>query len=104
MRSQSTERRRRWWPRSKLGVVVLFGLIAGAMVASVLLSVNGAASQSVLTHGRPTSSGINVTLNLVTVQNSYGELVGDLAVKPGPGLVDEATYALKEDLTVAVTY
>ncbi|WP_131829091.1 DUF4436 domain-containing protein [Mycobacterium numidiamassiliense] len=102
-RSLSEAHRRGWWPPTKLGAVVLFGLIAGAMVASVLLYVNGAASKSVLTHGRPTSSGITVTLNLVTVQNSYDELVGDLAVKPGPTLVDEATYALKEDLTVAVT-
>jgi hypothetical protein len=100
--SQPTQRRR-WWSARRLGAVVLFGLIAAAMVASVLLYVNGAASKDVLTQGKPTSSGITVTLSLVTVQNSYNELVGDLAVKPGPGLVDESTYALKEDLTVAVT-
>jgi len=102
-RPQSKVRGRRWWPHKRLRVVVLLGVIACAMVASIVLAVNGAASQSVLAHGRPTSSGTTVTLNLVTVQNSYGELVGDLAVKPGPGLVDEATYALKDDLTVAVT-
>ena len=102
-RSQSKVGRRRWWPRTRLGVVVVLGLIACAMVTSIVLYVNGAASQSVLAHGRPDSSGTTVTLNLVNVQNSYTELVGDLAVKPGPGLVDEATYALKDDLTVAVT-
>jgi hypothetical protein len=95
---------RRWyWPRTKLGVFVLLAIIACAMVTSIVLYVNGSGSQSVLAHGKPTSSGTTVSLTLVNVQNSYTELVGDLAVKPGPGLVDESTYALKDDLTVAVT-
>ena len=102
-RSQSMTGRRRYWPRKKIGVVVLLGIIVCAMVSSIVLYVNGAPSQNVLAHGKPTSSGTTVSLSLVNVQNSYTELVGDLAVKPGPGLVDESTYALKDDLTVAVT-
>ncbi len=42
-------------------------------------------------------------LNVVSVSNNYGELVGDLIVKPGPELVDSAADGLKQDLTVAVT-
>jgi hypothetical protein len=95
--------RRRYWPRTKLGVVVLLGTIVGAVVLSMVLYVNGSASQNILAHGKPTASGTTVSLSLVNVQNSYTELVGDLAVKPGPGLVDESSYALKDDLTVAVT-
>jgi len=101
--SQSMPGRRRYWPRTKLGVVVLLVVIVCAMVSSIVLYVNGAPSQNVLAHGKPTSSGTTVSLSLVNVQNSYTELVGDLAVKPGPGLVDQSTYALKDDLTVAVT-
>ncbi|MEZ0364262.1 DUF4436 domain-containing protein [Mycobacterium sp. pUA109] len=73
------------------------------MVTSIVLYHDGAASQRVATHGAPTGSGTTVTLNVVTIQNTYSELVGDLIVRPGPELLDSATDALKQDLTVAVT-
>lgn len=44
-----------------------------------------------------------MTLDLVNIQNSYSELVGDLIVRPGPALIDPATDGLRQDLTVIVT-
>ncbi|HME14127.1 MAG TPA: DUF4436 domain-containing protein [Mycobacterium sp.] len=73
------------------------------MATSVVLYVDGAASQSIPAHGAPTSGGTTVTLDVVSISNTYNELVGDLIIRPGPELVDPATDALKQDLTVAVT-
>jgi hypothetical protein len=99
----SKVRGRRWWPRKRFGVVALLGVVACAMVTSVVLYVDGAASQRIPTHGMPASGGTTVSLNVVGIQNNYSELVGDLVVKPGPELLDPATDGLKQDLTVAVT-
>ena len=60
-------------------------------------------SQRIPAHGTPTSAGTTVTLDVVSISNTYNELVGDLIIKPGPELVDPATDGLKQDLTVAVT-
>jgi Domain of unknown function (DUF4436) len=73
------------------------------MLTSVVLYVNGAASHRIPTHGMPTRSGSTVTFDVVAVQSSYTELVGDLIVRPGPALLDPATDGLKQDLTVAIT-
>src|ERR1700684_336618 len=99
---QSTIRRRRR-PRMRIGVVALMGLVTCAMAASVVLYVNGAASQRIPVHSVATSGGTTVTLDAVSMSNDYRELVGDLIIKPGPALVDPATDSLKQDLTVAVT-
>ena len=93
---------RRWWPRIKLGVIALL-VVACAMITTVVLYVDGAASQRIPAHGAPTSDGTTVTLDLVSIKSDYSELVGDIVIRPGPGLVDPATDALKQDLTVAVT-
>jgi len=93
---------RRWWPRIRLGVIALL-VVACAMITTVVLYVDGAASQRIPAHGAPTSDGTTVTLDLVSIKSDYSELVGDIVIKPGPGLVDPATDALKQDLTVAVT-
>src|ERR1700753_2922634 len=87
----------------RLGIVALIGLVACAMAASVVLYVNGAASQRIPGHSVATSGGTTVTLDAVSISNNYRELVGDLIIKPGPALVDPATDSLKQDLTVAVT-
>ncbi|WP_424063943.1 DUF4436 domain-containing protein [Mycobacterium sp.] len=87
----------------RLGVVAMVGLVACAMVASVVLYINGAASQRIPAHGVDTSGGTTVTLDAVSISNNYRELVGDLTIKPGPALLDPATDGLKQDLTVAVT-
>jgi hypothetical protein len=87
----------------RLRVIALVGVVACAMLTSIVLYVDGAGSQSISVHGAPTASGTTVTLDVVNIQNTYSELVGDLIVKPGPELLDPATDGLKEDLTVAVT-
>src|SRR6201996_2893489 len=102
-RRKSTIRRGRGRPRMRLGVVALMGLVACAMAASVVLYVNGAASQRIPARSVATSGGTTVTLDVVSISNNYSELVGDLIIKPGPALVDPATDGLKQDLTVAVT-
>ena len=102
-RRQSTIRRRRGRLHKRLGVVALVGLVACAMVTSVVLYINGAASHRIPAHGVATSGGTTVTLDAVSISNNYRELVGDLIIKPGPTLVDPATDSLKQDLTVAVT-
>jgi hypothetical protein len=93
---------RRWWPRIRLGVIALL-VVACAMITTVVLYVDGAASQRIPAHGAPTGDGTAVTLDLVSIKSDYSELVGDIVIRPGPGLVDPATDALKQDLTVAVT-
>src|ERR1700729_837626 len=102
-RRQSMIRHRRGRPRIRLGVVALVGLVACAMAASVVLYVNGAASQRIPAHSVATGGGTTVTLDAVSISNNYRELVGDLVIKPGPALVDPGTDSLKQDLTVAVT-
>ena len=87
----------------KLRVVALVGVVACVMITTVVLYVDGAPSQRIPTHGTPTSDGTTVSLNLVTIQKDYSELVGDLIVKPGPAMLDSTTDGLNQDLTVAVT-
>jgi hypothetical protein len=87
----------------RLRVVALVGVVACAMLTSIVLYVDGAGSQRISVRGAPTGSGTTVTLDVVNIQNTYSELVGDLIVKPGPELLDPATDGLKQDLTVAVT-
>ena len=73
------------------------------MVTSIVLYVSGSASQRIPAHGAPTGDGTTVTMDIENIQNNYSELVCNLIVKPGPGLVDSATDGLNQDLTVAVT-
>jgi hypothetical protein len=86
----------------RLAAVALL-VMAFTMITSVVLYLDGSASQRVPAHGTPTSGGTTVTMNVVSISNTYNELVGDLVIRPGPSLVDPATDGLKEDLTVAVT-
>jgi hypothetical protein len=99
----SKVRSHRWWPRIRLGGIALIGAVACAMIASVALYVEGAATHRIPSLGPPASGGTTVTLDVQSIQNNYSQLVGDLIVSPGPGLLDPATNGLKEDLTVAVT-
>jgi hypothetical protein len=102
-RPQSKVRGRRWWPRTKLGVIALIGVVACAILTSTVLYIDGEGAQRTPSVGGPTKSGTTVTFNVANIQNNYSELVGDLIVKPGPDLLDPATDGLKQDLTVAVT-
>ena len=96
-------RAHRWLTAARLRVVALVGIVACAMLTSIVLYVDGAGSQRIPVHGAPTGSGTTVTLDVVSIQNNYSDLVADLIVKPGPELLDPATDGLKQDLTVAVT-
>jgi hypothetical protein len=49
------------------------------------------------------SDGTTVTLDLQDVQSSNTVLVTNLAIAPGPALLDPVTHGLKEDLSVIVT-
>jgi hypothetical protein len=102
-RPQSKVRGRRWWPRTKLGVVALIGVVACAILTSTVLYIDGEGAGRVKSRGAPTKTGTTVTFDVAIIQNNYSELVGDLIVKPGPELLDPATDGLKQDLTVAVT-
>jgi len=102
-RIQSKIRSHRWWPHIRLGGVALIGAVACAMIASVVLYVEGAATHRIPSFGPPASGGTIVTLDVQSVRNNYSELVGDLIVSPGHELLDPATNGLKEELTVAVT-
>jgi hypothetical protein len=93
----------RWLTAVRIRVVALVGVVACAMLTSIVLYVDGAGSQRISVHGTPTVSGTTVTLDVVSIQNNYSELVADLIVKPGPELLDPATDGLKQGLTVAVT-
>jgi len=100
---QSKVRRRRWKPRIRLAAIAPV-VVAGVMIMTIaVLYFDSAESQRLPALGTPTASGTTVTLNVVSIANTYNELVGDLVIKPGPGLVDPATDGLRQDLTVAVT-
>ena len=101
-RPQSTVRGRRWWPRIRLGVIALV-VIGCAMITSVVLYVDGAASQRIPVHGAPTSGGTTVTLDVVSISSNYSELVGNLIIRQKKKKKNSATDGLKQDLTVAVT-
>ena len=99
----SKVRGRRWKPRMRLATIAPL-VVVGVMIMTIaVLHFDSAESQRLPALGTPTASGTTVTLNVVSIANTYNELVGDLVIKPGPGLVDPATDGLKEDLTVAVT-
>ena len=55
----------------RLGVAALLGLVTCAMAASVVLYVNGAASQRIPAHGAATSDGTTVTLDAMSISKSY---------------------------------
>lgn len=102
-RIQSRVRGHRWWPRIRLGGRALIGAVVCAMIASVALYLEGAATHRIPSLGPPASGGTTVTLDVQGIQNNYSQLVADLIVSPGPALLDPATNGLKQDLSVAVT-
>ena len=99
----SKVRGRRWKPRMRLATIAPLVVVGVMIMTIVVLYFDSAESQRLPALGTPTASGTTVTLNVVSIANTYNELVGDLVIKPGPGLVDPATDGLKQDLTVAVT-
>jgi hypothetical protein len=102
-RAQHKVRGRRWKPRMRLATIAPVIVACVMLITIAVLYFDSAESQRLPALGTPTGSGTTVTLNVVSIASTYNELVGDLVIKPGPGLVDPATDALKQDLTVAVT-
>jgi hypothetical protein len=101
--AQHEVRGRRWKPRMRLSAIAPLVVACVMIMTIVVLYFDSAESQRSPAVGTPTSSGTIVTLNVVSIANTYNELVGDLVIKPGPGLVDPGTDGLNQDLTVAVT-
>jgi hypothetical protein len=56
------------------GIVALVGIVACAMVTSVVLYVDGAAFQHISTHDTPTGGGTTVTLDVVSIQTTTASL------------------------------
>lgn len=96
------EVRARRWQLSSRRIFALAVIIAGVFGTYLALSANRPESHRIDAAATP-PGGIAVKLNLVRVQDSYSEIVGDLAVQPGSDLVDPATDGLKQDLTVTIT-
>jgi hypothetical protein len=86
----------------KLGIAGLL-LFIGAFFASTLLYGSAGTGPHSLSQGGPMSDGTTVTLDLQDVQSSNTVLVTNLAISPGPALLDPVTHGLKEDLSVIVT-
>jgi Domain of unknown function (DUF4436) len=86
----------------KLGIagVVLF---IAAYVASTMLYGNAGRGPHDLTRGQAMADGTTVTIDLQEVQQSNTVLVSNLSIAPGPGLLDQRTHGLTEDLSVVVT-
>jgi hypothetical protein len=101
--AQQKVRGRRWKPRVRLATIAPLVVVCVMIITIAVLHFDSAESGRLPAVGAPTGDGTTVTLNVVSIANTYNELVGDLVIKPGPGLVDPGTDGLKQDLTVAVT-
>ncbi|OBK19930.1 DUF4436 domain-containing protein [Mycobacterium asiaticum] len=86
----------------KLGIAGLLLFIV-AYVASTSLYGSAGKGPHDLTQGQPMTDGTRVTVDLQDVQQSNTVLVTNLAIAPGPGLLDPRTHGLTEDLSVVVT-
>ncbi|MEZ0352443.1 DUF4436 domain-containing protein [Mycobacterium sp. pR1184] len=56
-----------------------------------------------LTEGEPAADGTTVVMDLKEVHAIDGELIANLTVSPGSGLLDPMSHDLSQDLTVVVT-
>ncbi|WP_158018943.1 DUF4436 domain-containing protein [Mycobacterium basiliense] len=86
----------------KFGIAGLALFIAVYAGSTVVYGSAGRGPHNV-TEGRPTADGTTVAINLEDVQQSNTVLLTNLALSPGPQLVDPATHGLTEDLSVVVT-
>lgn len=87
----------------RAGVVVLLALVASAMITSVVLYIDGAASRRVSGDQPAVGNSTAATLDIESIQSNYNVLQADLAISPGSALLDPATGSLVKDLTVEVT-
>lgn len=83
-----------------VGAVILIVAYLG-MVA--LYASAGMGQPRQVNKGQPDPDGAAVTIGLKEVHTIDGELIADVAVAPGPGLLDPITHELTQDLSVVVT-
>lgn len=86
-----------------LGIVGVVILIAAYVGMIMLYASAGMGQPRRVVDGYPASDGTTVTIGLKEVHSIDGELIADLAVSPGPGLLDPSTHDLTQDLSVIVT-
>jgi hypothetical protein len=87
----------------KWGIAGLVLFIAAYLFVSTSLFGSAGRGPHNVTEGQPTGDGTTVTITLEDVQSSNTVLVSNLAIAPGPALLDPHTHGLTEDLSVVVT-
>ncbi|OBK29957.1 DUF4436 domain-containing protein [Mycobacterium asiaticum] len=86
----------------KLGIAGLLLFIAAYFASTSLYGSAGKGPHD-LTQGQPAADGTTVTIDLQDVQQSNTVLLANLAISPGPKMLDPRTHGLTEDLSVVVT-
>lgn len=87
----------------RLSLVGLAILIAAYIATIALYAGTGLGRPHPIAEGQPTADGTSVTMDIEELQSVKGVLTVNLAVDPGPELLNPETYGLNEDLTVVVT-
>jgi Domain of unknown function (DUF4436) len=93
----------RWSAHKRLGTVFLVLAFAGAYALSIALYARSGAVHRIRAERPPTISKTTVTVDVKNIESNYSVLDANIAVSPGPALLDPVTHGLKEDLSVAVT-
>ena len=87
----------------RLGIVGLVVFI-GAYVASIVLYINsGMGHPHQIADSPAGGTGTTVTVDIEEIQSDNSVLVANVAVSPGPALLDPLTHDLREDLSVVLT-
>jgi len=86
----------------KLGIAGVLLFIA-AYVATNFVYAGAGHGPHDLTQGRPMTDGTTITMDLQEVQQSNTVLLANLAIVPGPTLLDPRTHDLTQDFSVVVT-
>jgi hypothetical protein len=85
------------------GIVGVVVFIAAYVATVALYASAGMGQPRQVTEGHPAPDGTMVTLDLKDVHSIDGELIANVTVSPGPGLLDPVTHDLTQDLSVVVT-
>ncbi|MCX2712270.1 DUF4436 domain-containing protein [Mycolicibacterium sp. J2] len=85
--------------RVALGVFVI---IAAYVTTIALYAATGLGSPRELPADQPVPGATSVVFDLEEVHAVKGEMVANVTVTPGPGLLDPVTHSLTEDLSVAI--
>jgi len=85
------------------GIVGVVVLIAAYVATITLFATAGMGQPRQVIKGHPAPDGTTVTIDLKEVHSIDGELIANVAVSPGPGLLDPLAHDLTQDLSVVVT-